>query len=201
MGSAGAISSAAQLRAEELVEKFSHTRPDGTICSTVFDGMEGYSYRGENIAKGQKTPEEVVKDWMESTGHRENILQDQMDYIGVGCVQKNGTFYWVQLFGDDAKTTGRPGDSSGQTTNPWDLENYVPIDPMTKEEAEKSDHCMLFLDSESGSLFRYSPHNSPTFELRDPKNGFLYRCESCSKKPGIPMYYLCKDGQVYRWNQ
>lgn len=86
---------AAQVRAEEILVSFSHTRPDGRSCFTALDEA-GASYRtaGENIALGQRTPEEVVNAWMDSEGHRKNILSSSFKAIGVGY-SENG---WVQLF-------------------------------------------------------------------------------------------------------
>ena len=61
----------------------------------------GYSYRtaGENIAMGQKTAESVMNGWMNSSGHRANILGNGYKKIGVGyAVNAKGTPYWVQIF-------------------------------------------------------------------------------------------------------
>lgn len=89
-----ALTAAAQIRAREIVEKFSHTRPDGTKWSTV----SSVAY-GENIAKGQKTVDRVMAAWMSSSGHRANILRASYGSIGVACLQSGGVYYWVQLFG------------------------------------------------------------------------------------------------------
>lgn len=93
------VSDAAQTRAKETVRSFSHTRPNGESCFTVLKEY-GVSYRtcGENIAMGQKTPEQVVNAWMNSEGHRKNILNSSFKQIGVGCYSANGTYYWSQLF-------------------------------------------------------------------------------------------------------
>lgn len=76
---------------------FDHTSP---TYGSPFDMMKqfGITYKaaGENIAKGQKTPEEVVNAWMNSEGHRANILSDKFTHIGVGYVE-NGN-YWTQQF-------------------------------------------------------------------------------------------------------
>lgn len=90
---------AAQLRAAEIVEVFSHDRPDGSACYTALTEI-GVSYRaaGENIAMGYPTPEAVVDGWMNSEGHRANILRDTFSEIGVGYVVEDGTAYWVQMF-------------------------------------------------------------------------------------------------------
>ena len=85
----------AQIRAEELSVSYSHKRPNNEAKS--MDGLEFI----ENIAYGQKTPEEVVNDWMNSSGHKATMLSDYSDYgsrIGVGCYKSGGTIYWTQEF-------------------------------------------------------------------------------------------------------
>ena len=96
------ITYAATQRSFEMaaIDCFSHTRPNGTKCFTV---MKEYNifYRsvGENIAFGQENPEEVINDWMNSPGHRANILTAGFTKIGVGIAAKaNGRLYWTQLF-------------------------------------------------------------------------------------------------------
>lgn len=94
------VAAAASTRAKEIETSFSHTRPDGSSFSTALT-QSGVSYRGagENIAYGQRTPEEVMKGWMNSQGHRANIMNKDFTTIGVGYHQNsNGTGYWVQLF-------------------------------------------------------------------------------------------------------
>lgn len=94
------ISAAAQVRAVETETSFSHTRPNGTNFSTALKEA-GVSYRGsgENIAWGQKTPEQVMQGWMNSPGHRANILNAKYTSIGVGYYQNTrGVNYWTQLF-------------------------------------------------------------------------------------------------------
>ena len=91
---------AALVRAQELKRSFSHTRPDGSNCNTALD-QAGISYRGygENIAYGQRSAEEVMQGWMNSSGHRANILNRSFTSIGVGHYKdSSGTDYWCQLF-------------------------------------------------------------------------------------------------------
>lgn len=79
----------------------SHTNPDGL---SPFDRMKnfGISYRtaGENIAAGQSTPQEVMKGWMNSEGHKKNILNANYTHLGVGYYKGNGRYghYWTQCF-------------------------------------------------------------------------------------------------------
>lgn len=92
-----ALSKAAQARARELAEKnyLEHTRPDGVSYMKVFSE---YSIKhcgaSENLARGQETPNEVMKAWMSDSGKRASILTSEYTHIGVGYY--NG--YWVQLF-------------------------------------------------------------------------------------------------------
>ena len=93
---------AAAARARELSQRYSHTRPDGSECFTILWHLGiDYGYAGENIAMGQRTPEIVMNDWMNSSGHRANILSENFDYIGVGYTMVDGHPYWVQLFTGD----------------------------------------------------------------------------------------------------
>ena len=94
------LCAAAQARAQEIAQSFSHTRPDGSSCFTILEEF-GISYRaaGENIAMGQCTPEEVMDGWMNSSGHRANILNGTFTSIGVGYyVDGAGAAHWVQIF-------------------------------------------------------------------------------------------------------
>lgn len=93
------LTAAANKRAQETKTSFSHTRPNGTKFSTVLQEY-GVSYRaaGENIAYGQRSPQEVVTGWMNSPGHRANILNGSFNKIGIGVYQSGGVIYWSQLF-------------------------------------------------------------------------------------------------------
>ena len=84
----------------EIEKSFSHTRPDGRNFGTAITDL-GITYRGagENIAWGQKTPEAVMNAWMNSEGHRANILNPNFKKLGVGYrTDSQRTPYWTQLF-------------------------------------------------------------------------------------------------------
>ena len=93
------VQQAAQVRAKEQAQSFSHTRPNGASCFTALTEA-GVSYRGagENIAYGQQTAQDVMTAWMNSAGHRANILNANFTNIGVGYTVINGTPYWAQMF-------------------------------------------------------------------------------------------------------
>ena len=94
------VTTAANVRAKEIKQSFSHTRPNGSSFSTALK-EQGVSFNGsgENIAWGQTSPEQVMNGWMNSAGHRANILNQKFKNIGIGFYQDEaGRNYWVQLF-------------------------------------------------------------------------------------------------------
>jgi uncharacterized protein YkwD len=94
------LTAPANKRAEEIVQSFSHTRPNGTAWSTVLDEFNiSVTTAGENLAYGYNTPEAVVEGWMNSPGHRANIMNAKFKNIGIGVYKDgNGTVYATQLF-------------------------------------------------------------------------------------------------------
>ncbi|PLT34988.1 CAP domain-containing protein [Bacillus sp. V5-8f] len=93
------LSKVAQVKSQDMKDKnyFDHNSP---TYGSPFDMMKkfgiSYSYAGENIAMGQKSPQEVVQAWMNSQGHRENIMNPNFTHIGVGHVASGN--YWTQMF-------------------------------------------------------------------------------------------------------
>lgn len=90
----------ASIRAREITKFFSHTRPNGLPFNTAFYGID-YKIAGENIAAGQTSCEIVMQQWMDSPGHRANILNKKYKYIGIGYLYDENTRYkhfWVQHF-------------------------------------------------------------------------------------------------------
>lgn len=86
----------AMMRGFENVLYYSHTRPCGKDCYTANSKMYG-----ENIAAGTTTASAVMNMWMNSEGHKANILGEDYQSIGIGCVCYNGYYYWVQCFSYD----------------------------------------------------------------------------------------------------
>ncbi|WP_051704229.1 CAP domain-containing protein [Glycomyces sp. NRRL B-16210] len=97
----GKLDTAARLHAEDMAvnDYFSHTSLDGR-SPTERASQQGYQGGvGENIAYGYRDAEAVMEGWMNSEGHRANILNCGYDVIGIGVADRNGTLYWVQNFG------------------------------------------------------------------------------------------------------
>ncbi|MGB7604625.1 MAG: SafA/ExsA family spore coat assembly protein [Lutisporaceae bacterium] len=96
------LSRIARYKSADMANKnyFSHTSP---TYGSPFRMMESfgirYSSAGENIAMGQRTPQEVMNAWMNSPGHRANILSPSYTQIGVGLAKnQSGKAYWTQMF-------------------------------------------------------------------------------------------------------
>ncbi|QCX33437.1 SafA/ExsA family spore coat assembly protein [Caloramator sp. E03] len=92
----------ARYKSQDMIDKkyFSHTSP---TYGSPFTMMQNFGIRfssaGENIAYGQRTPQEVMNAWMNSSGHRANILSPSYTQIGVGLAKDaNGVCYWTQMF-------------------------------------------------------------------------------------------------------
>lgn len=96
------LSKVARIKSQDMINKkyFSHYSP---TYGSPFDMMKKFGIRftaaGENIAMGQKTPMEVMNAWMNSAGHRRNILNPNFTQIGVGVAKDSkGRLYWTQMF-------------------------------------------------------------------------------------------------------
>ncbi len=93
----------AAIRVNEISTLFSHTRPNGQSCFTALDEA-GVNYRqaGENIALGQTSAQQVMEDWMNSPGHRANIMSANYSRIGVAMAasgdSRYGGYAWAQEF-------------------------------------------------------------------------------------------------------
>jgi DNA-directed RNA polymerase subunit RPC12/RpoP len=96
----------AMQRAAEISVYYSHTRPDGSTCFTIFPYSIGYF--GENIAAGQRNADAVMNSWVNSQMHFENIISPNFRSIGIGCFYQNGTRYWVQCFSSVTATVPQP---------------------------------------------------------------------------------------------
>lgn len=96
------VARVARYKSQDMINKgyFSHTSP---TYGSPFDMMQSFGIKfssaGENIAMGQRTPEEVMNGWMNSPGHRANILSPSYTELGVGLAKDSqGRCYWTQMF-------------------------------------------------------------------------------------------------------
>ncbi|MFA5675638.1 MAG: LysM peptidoglycan-binding domain-containing protein [Christensenellales bacterium] len=96
------LSRVARFKSQDMIDKgyFAHQSP---TYGSPFQMMQKFGLRfsaaGENIAYGQRTAEEVMRTWMNSAGHKANILSQAYTNIGIGVAKAaNGTLYWTQMF-------------------------------------------------------------------------------------------------------
>ena len=145
---------------------FSHTGADGSsVGDRVRDTDYNFSRTGENIAVGQRTPEQVVEGWMNSPGHRANILNANYTEIGIGYEylqndtgSVNYNHYWTQVFGTP-QGGGRNVTPSEPTTLEVNNDNVTPSEPTTLEvdndpvPVSNRGNDVPELNSEDGSQF------------------------------------------------
>lgn len=93
------LTAAANHRAKEIAQVWSHDRPDESAWHTVLVEY-GVVFRraGENLARWHSSPELAMQGWLDSPGHRANIMRPEYTEIGIGVYYENGRFYWTQLF-------------------------------------------------------------------------------------------------------
>jgi uncharacterized YkwD family protein len=96
------LSEVASLKSQDMADNgyFNHISP---TYGSAFDMLRAngisYSWAGENIAVGQKSPEQVMRDWMNSPTHKDNILMPQFERLGIGiAANRSGRLYWTQIF-------------------------------------------------------------------------------------------------------
>ncbi len=95
------LATAAQRHAEDMAatRNLSHQGSDGsTLRSRIEATGYGWTAIGENVAMGQPSPEAVMRSWMNSSGHRRNVLNPNFQELGVGYAEGGGRPYWVQVF-------------------------------------------------------------------------------------------------------
>lgn len=105
----------AKVRAAEISTNgnFSHTRPNGSECWTAFPSVQ--TGKGENIAAGYESPSKVMTGWMNSSGHKANILNSRFKGVGVACYYVPGStygYYWTQCFGSTVVSIKTEGGGS-----------------------------------------------------------------------------------------
>lgn len=162
---------AAMLRAAECSIYYSHTRPDGSRCFTAIPNLSGSS--GENIAIGQRSAEEVMEAWMNSPGHRANIMSDSFNSVGVGVFDQGGVHSWVQLFSSETATTvKKPADAKKSVHIKILLEHLVPsVDRamLTLKKNETKTVMFGFKNKEFDFTTVYPDTAALSFVSSDPK--------------------------------
>jgi len=181
--------SAADIRSKELNILFSHTRPDGRDYTTVLSKATG-----ENIAKGQTTPAQVMNSWMNSAGHKANILNPNYKSIGIGYYKANdGTTYWVQLFSKN-KADETP-------KNPTKVEGLA-ISSVNTNKITLKWNSPSPTNAKGYQIFRYNP-KTKTYSLIKTISGSNINSFTNTGLTSVTSYsykvksYLNVDGKTY----
>lgn len=165
-----ALLDAAMLRAAECAAFYSHTRPNGSRCFTAFPTKGGSS--AENIAIGQQSAEDVMDAWMNSEGHRANILTEDFASVGVGVFCHEGVLTWVQLFSSNAATAPKkPADATKTVKIEMLQEHIAPrTDPLQLELKQNTEKTVSFYFANKGFDYqRVRPDSENlTFASSDP---------------------------------
>lgn len=196
------LSEAANVRSSELRKNFSHTRPNGTSCFTVLKEFDiSYFSAAENIAYGQRTSEIVMNGWMNSSGHRTNILSKNVEYIGVGVVYSNGIYYWTQLFASsdsisDAYLPDKNNETPDETTNKAEItitttttvttpttQLTTLIQSTSKATKNITHNTQTSSTKPLASTSQTTATNDPTFTLPNLKDYFNYDNENIIISP------------------
>lgn len=174
----------AMKRAAETAVCFSHTRPDGSICFDLNSAM-----CAENIAAGQSTAKSVMNSWMNSPGHKSNILLTNAGKIGIGCFVHNGVTYWVQCFGvkKDSKNCVRPANRNKTQKISLATEKF--------SEAENSTGVVVSSGDESEYAYKFKVQlKKNTIKMKETTKARLY-----VQNPGFPFASALLNNSGITW--
>jgi len=157
---------------------FAHEGPDGSTLASRAEaaGYRGWSYLAENLAAGQPDPGSVVRAWLDSPGHRANILSSRVREIGVGYALRSGSkygHYWAQELG--ARTSGSASLVLGQA---------VQVDPAGRSYAEAGGGRGGYRIGDEGGIAFWSSFQAlggvdalgyPSSQRYQPGDGFTYQ--------------------------
>ena len=157
----------AMLRAEETAIYFSHKRPNGTDWHTVLSGS--HSMMGENIAAGSTNAAGVMSQWMNSSGHKGNILNKSYQSIGIGCAVVDGTTYWVQLFGGSNITEAKQNTYKNQNR-----EARISVNPRADFYSATLSVSKTTLNAGQTATLTYRCKNSAIFNSKIKPKSFTF---------------------------
>ena len=172
----------AMRRAAECSLLFSHTRPDSSSCFTINEALTR-----ENIAAGQISADDVMNSWMNSSGHKGNILAEDVNSIGIGCFIHNGRTYWVQCFsGQTATAISKPAN--------YTITEEISFAVDTFSEASTSYGVIFGSSSEYTFTYDIIPENS--IIKPGTSQHFVFRINN----PGFKGAYAIPEDSDIKWS-
>lgn len=197
------LQQAAQKYAEQMAgtSSFSHTGSDG---STPFSRMAAAGYRGtmmgENIARGFSNAESVMLAWMNSAGHRANILNPGYTDIGIGSAQGQGGLSWVQDFGA-SEYDAEPSGSTPVQMLPPTITSVAPYyarmgDPITiaGQRFGATKGTVTFSGGQNGEISSWTDSSIVAKVPMGAQTGPLYVQNAVGTSPGAYFYVLAPLG-------
>lgn len=153
----------AMQRAAECAVYYGHTRPTGKDCFSIV-GYTSY-YNAENVAAGQKTAEEVMKDFIESPGHYANIISETATNVGVGCFYQDGYVFWAQFFGNREGTEVTLSGKKTATATIPAKEDYLDLYLYGEEEIDEIGQSVQLRVTGTNLGFTYSGYEVDPFSF------------------------------------
>ena len=190
----------AMQRSAETWIYWSHIRPNGQDWYTV--GGNTTQVSGENIAYGNLSASKVMEAWMNSSGHRRNILNASFKSMGVGCVYINGSYRWVQLFNGDKATTVKQPKNQVRTYSVSSNRQWINLQGVKSKTnlraAYRSQIIIKNRDKDygvpfSGSSFKWSSSNEAVVTV-DQKGNYITRGAGTAK-----ITATLKDDPSMKW--
>jgi uncharacterized protein YkwD len=198
------LQQSAQKYAEQMAgtSSFSHTGTDG---STPFSRMAAAGYRGtmmgENIARGFSNAESVMLAWMNSAGHRANILNPGYTEIGIGVATGQGGMNWVQDFGAseyDVEPSGTPAPAQALPPTISGIAPYYARmgDPVTisGQRFGSAQGTVMFSGGQSGEISSWADASIVTKVPMGAQTGPVYVQNAAGTSPGAYFYVLAPIG-------
>lgn len=157
------LQSVGDIRAKETAELFSHSRPDGSSCFSALKEKDiSYNCAGENIAAGYVDSASVVEGWMNSPGHRANILTESYNHIGIGYYYSADSYYgryWTQMFIGSCTPTSIVVKGAGTVST---YERGTTIKKMDRILMVKCEHGTSYMPLTSEMCSGYRKNNAGT---------------------------------------
>lgn len=164
----------ANQRAAECAVYYSHTRSNGESCFSLFPAASRTV--GENIAAGTvMDAAEVTESWMESSGHRANMLNSAYKYVGVACVEVGGWDFWVQCFADTVTGSTSSGGSAYEQTFKVEISrSIVPASNMGLNLGETYSNPETLFPGETYQLEMHVRNTGTSYPIKIPTSASGY---------------------------
>ena len=192
------LTDVAMMRAAEIAVEFysgkeiSHDRPNGLWCFSAFPSF--CWSMAENIARGQSSPSAVMGAWMNSKGHRDNILNGSYSKIGIGCFYDGSHYFWAQAFCAAPESSGTVDKRTGEANVTVDVSLDSDLDTIVSGVPAKKFEVKFVANGGTGEMASQSFVVGKAAKLRKnafKRSGYVFLGWSTNKDGSVKY----KDGQ------